>query len=388
MALPFKASRPLTLGTEIELQLIDGTSWDLSPSSIGLLEEAEKKHVTGLCAELFQSMIELNSGICRDAHEVETDLRKTALALKALCAGRNLHLSGTGTHPFGLYKDRKLYPKGRYFQMIEKNQWLGRRLAIFGVHVHLGMSSGDECIEMMNRWLHFLPHLLALTASSPFWEAESTGLASARGTIFESIPTGGHPCALRDWKHYEAVVEALTHAQAIGIPKDLWWDLRPSPELGTLELRICDGAASLPLLFRVVALIHGIAAAMKAGVLDDRVASPVPDWMYRENKWRAARYGLDAPLLIDPTGTIRPLRDDLKALLKRLGPTLNRLGYEDWKPDFHALVDGQTSSDRQVQVFRFTKSLVEVAKANVLELESSLEPAENAGPLPRAQYGK
>lgn len=371
MPIHFQPSESLTLGAEIEVQVIDGATWDLSPSSIALLEEAHKNGFDQIQSELFQSMIELKTGICQNAHEVESDLRRSGLALLSLCKARGLRLAATGSHPFALCKDRLLYPHSRYYQVMERAGWIARRLAIFGVHVHLGMRSGDECIQMMNRWLHCLPHLLAITASSPFWEGDHTGLASARGTIFESIPTGGHPCHVADWGHFERLVGALTKSKSISVPKDLWWDVRPSPDFGTLEIRICDGTASLPLLSRVVALIHAISDAMLSGSLDDRVAKAAPDWFFRENKWRAAHYGLDAHILSDISGNTVPLREDLKQLLERLDPNLAALGYGEWITDFHAMVSGITSSDRQVQVFRKTKSLVEVVRYNVAEFEES-----------------
>jgi len=310
-------SETLTLGVEIELQLIDPVNFDLKPAAIEILNRVERK-TPKIKSEIFQSMIEIETGVCRTAVDAQTDLTETIAILKKACEKSEVLLSGSGTHPFASYLERILSPGDRYSQLIERNQWIARRLVIFGLHVHVGMPNPDAIIKVMNAYMNYAPLLLGLSASSPFWHRDDTGLASSRSTFFESTPTGGHPVIVDSWGEYEDLYFKMLDSGSVTSPKDLWWDIRPSPQYGTLEIRTCDVMPTLEENIALVALIHSMGAYflenMKAGV-----QNPTPtDWQYRENKWRATRHGLDFDFVLNDWGEARPAKEIITELLEKV----------------------------------------------------------------------
>jgi carboxylate-amine ligase len=204
-------------------------------------------------------------------------------------------------------------------------QWLARRLQIFGVHVHVGVRAPEKAIPIVNALTQYVPHFLALSASSPFWKGADTGLASARSKVFEGMPTAGLPYQLTGWDRFEEYMETLISTHAIESVREVWWDIRPHPDFGTVELRICDGVPTLDEIGAVAALSQCLVEQFDAQ-LDRGYTLPVPaGWVLRENKWRAARYGLDADIIVDDKGTVRPVRRAILDLVEDLMPTAKRL---------------------------------------------------------------
>lgn len=220
----------------------------------------------------------------------------------------------------------EISPNPRYAKLIEDMQWLARRLQIFGVHVHVGVRSPDKAIPIVNALTAYIPHFLALSASSPFWMGTDTGLASARSKVFEGLPTAGLPYQLSGWDDFERFMETLISAHTISTIREVWWDVRPHPQFGTVELRICDG---LPTLYEIgwAAALSQCLVEMFNSQLDKGYTLPTPKgWTVRENKWRAARYGVDAEIIVDETGRTVPLCDALAELVHDLTPIADRLG--------------------------------------------------------------
>jgi glutamate---cysteine ligase / carboxylate-amine ligase len=366
----FKANGHLTLGVEIEVQLLDPQTFDLKPAAYTLFDHTGAN--PKIKPEIFQSMIEINTGICTNVHEARADLDETMSVLKQAASRADVRLAATGTHPFAKYSERKLFSAERYEQLIDRNQWIARRLMIYGLHVHLGMKDGDSCIRFNNFFLHFVPHLLALSASSPFWQGEETGLASSRSTIFESCPTAGHPCRLHSWEEFSDLCNNLTRCNAIGSHKDLWWDVRPSPDFGTLEIRICDGLATMGEALEMVAFIHALAHWYEAhSEFNSEIFAPYM-WMMRENKWRAARHGLEADIITNANADVMPIRADVQEWLGLLHPQVKQLGYEAYFEGIsHSLQKG-TSGVRQRKVFAEKQTLAAVAQHNADEFESDM----------------
>jgi carboxylate-amine ligase len=360
--LDFTASELYTLGVEVELQIVDRATGDLTPKAPQLIEAwtgAPNVH-----PELFKSMIELNTGICRSAREVERDLRRTMVPLMDLADAQGLRFISTGTHPTARYQDRAPFPSERFDQLIERNQWIVRRLLIFGLHVHVGMPDGDTCIAIQNELLYDLGLLLAVSASSPFWQGERTGLASSRITMFESMPTGGTPAIVRDWLEFSELVAALTRSRAITSLKDFWWDIRPSPAYGTLELRACDGLASIRDTCAVVALVHALARRAGARIAAGKARPIPPPWLVRENKWRAARHGMNAALVTDVAGATIEARELLDATLDDLGCEGFFEGDDVYVADLREIAaGGGTSADRQIAVFEGTGDMRAVTQS-------------------------
>jgi carboxylate-amine ligase len=323
---------------------------------------------------MFRSTIELLSGICNHASEVKRDLEITVQ--KVMHAGEDLGIvfAGTGTHPLADYNERILSASPRYHLLLDRNQWLIKRMAVYGLHVHLGMRSGEECIRYMNFYLHFLPQLIALSASSPYWKGNDTGLAASRPTTFEAHPTSGIPYVVGSWEEFNALYDKLIYVGSIESMKDIWWDLRPSPMHGTLEIRICDGPATLMETEALVTWIHllGHWYADHMDQFDAEYAKP-ETWILRENKWRTIRYGLDAQVISQKTLESKPLRVDLEQWLEKLSPYIARLEYETQEENIRNIIAKGNSSLRQRKVFEREGDLNAVVSHIIREFEE-MEP--------------
>lgn len=359
----FQSQGVLTLGAEIELQLIHPTTLNLFPCAEALLHSTS--HLDKVKPEFYLSTLEIITDKCNNVHEIERDLRETVGELNKLAQAQGVELATTGVHPFAKYSDCIISPTERYQELIDRNQWLTRRMTVYGLHVHLGMASGDDCIRFNNFFMQFLPHLLALSASSPFWQGVDTGLSSCRPTTYEALPTAGQPYHVNDWRDFEHLYQSLKECGSIKSMKDLWWDLRPSPGFGTLEIRVCDGPATLYEAVAIIAFIHALAHWFADnGSWLESVTYP-PHWLSRENKWRVIRYGLDAELVMNTQGKTKKLRDDIREWVERLKPYAEKLGYETYLANLLMILENGTSSERQRRVFNLTQSLEEVVKFNI-----------------------
>lgn len=303
----FNPNENIGIGVEVEVQLINPITGNLKPSGLAILEELKQipksNHIK---SEIFQSMLELDTPICTNAFEAGESLRQSLKLAKTVALKHGAQIIMSGTHPFAHYADRLLTPAGRYFNLVDRNQWITRRLQIFGLHVHLGMKDGDHAIAMNNALCHYLPLILALSASSPFWQSDDTGLASSRITFFEAVPTGGHPCLVANWNEFEILIAKLMHSKSITSLKDLWWDIRPNTEYGTIEIRIADCPPTVKEIEALVALIHTLALFINQELESGRRFLPPPEWILRENKWRVSRHGVSADLIQNLNGDSIP----------------------------------------------------------------------------------
>jgi carboxylate-amine ligase len=348
--IPFRSSERASLGVEWELQLVDRETRELSRGAVEILEElrpegAEEhpkaKH------ELLQSTIEIITGVCTTVGEAKADLAATLAEVVAAADRRGLGVLCAGTHPFTDWQTQEISPKERYRQLVERMQWLARRMQIFGVHVHVGVRAPEKVIPVVNALCQYVPHFLALSSSSPFWVGCDTGLASARTKIFEGMPTAGLPFRLADWAAFEDYMETLLDAGAIESVREVWWDIRPHPDFGTVELRICDGLPTLQEIGAVAALAQCLVEQFDTQ-LDRGYTLPSPaEWVVRENKWRATRYGLDAQIVVDEHGAVRPVREAIAELVEELMPTAKRLDCEAELRDVLRILEVGASYQRQ-----------------------------------------
>ncbi len=326
--LEFHQNPEMSLGVEIEIQLIDPISCDLKSVAPSLLEKLSgvsgAQHIK---SEIFQSMLEIDTPISKDAHEAGRSLRASLRLVRGAAAAEDADVLMAGTHPFAHYADRLLTPQGRYFKLVDRNQWITRRLQIFGLHVHLGMKNGDHALAMNNALCHYLPVVLALSASSPYWHREDTGLASSRITFFEAIPTGGHPYLLNSWREFEELIERLVRSQSISSIKDLWWDIRPNLEYGTIEVRIADCPPTIREVEAIVALLHSLAKFIDLELAAGKSFGAPPEWILRENKWRASRHGVQCQLIADASGVSMPFAEVWRGLTESLQPLVNEFDY-------------------------------------------------------------
>ncbi|MGN6241854.1 MAG: glutamate--cysteine ligase, partial [Cellulosimicrobium cellulans] len=269
------------------------------------------------------------TGVCTTVAQARDDLAATVAEVQAAAAKRNLGVLCSGSHPTTHWSTQRITAGERYRMLVERNQRMAQQLQIFGVHVHVGVRAEEKIMPIVNGLLDYVPHFLARSASSPFWLGGDTGLASYRSKVFEGLPTAGLPYQLRDWTEFERYMELLIKTGAIETVREVWWDIRPHPDFGTVELRICDGLPTLDEVTAVAAMAQCLVEQMDTQ-LDRGYQLPQPRaWVVRENKWRAARYGLDAEIVVDARGTVRPVRAAIRELVDDLTPTARRLGCED-----------------------------------------------------------
>lgn len=319
----FASSPRPTVGVEWEFALVDAQTRDLSNEATAVIAEiGENPRVH---KELLRNTVEIVSGICECTAEAMQDLRDTLRPARQIVRHRGMELFCAGTHPFARWSAQKLTDAPRYAELIKRTQWWGRQMLIWGVHVHVGISSAAKVMPIMTSLLNYYPHLLALSASSPWWGGEDTGYASNRAMMFQQLPTAGLPFHFQTWAEFEGFVYDQKKTGIIDHMDEIRWDIRPSPHLGTLEVRICDGVPNLHELAALVALTHCLVVDLDRRLDAGETLPTMPPWHVQENKWRAARYGLDAVIILDADSNERLVTDDLPDVLTRLQPVAKSL---------------------------------------------------------------
>jgi carboxylate-amine ligase len=360
----FGTSRRFSLGVEEEFQLVGRESYELVSRIDEILSEVEDEdeHEGRVKPELLQSVVEVATNVAHSVHEAMDDLRSLRARLRDAAAEREALIVSAGTHPFSLYEHQEVTDRPRYRELVEDMGWVAERELIFGLHVHVGLGSPDTAIACSNATRTFLPELLALSANSPFWQARPTGLASTRTKIFEAFPRSGLPPAFASWEEFELLVDRGIKAGSFADYTYIWWDLRPHPRLGTIELRICDAQASIEAVEGIVALVQSLVATL-AGAYEAGEILPVqPVTLVDENKWRATRDGLDARLVDLDNDTERSAREAVLALVERSEPAARRLGCAAELNSLEALLARGTGADAQLGVYEETGSLLAVAQ--------------------------
>ncbi len=351
--LEFASSARSTVGLEWEIMLADPVSGDLvgrAPELLAALEaeSADERHtVTG---ELLTNTIEVTSGIGDSVAHAVDDIGNAIAAVRAATDPAGIELLSAGSHPFAQWYDQQVTDKSRYHTLIERTQWWGRNMMIWGIHVHIGVEDQRKVFPIINALAGYLPHLQSLAASSPYWAGERTGYASNRALVFQQLPTAGLPWPLHDWAQYESYLDDMVRTGVMADATEVRWDIRPAPRWGTIEVRACDGLSTLPELASVAALVQVLVEDFSRQLDEGRTLPELPAWFHRENKWRAARYGLDARVIVDATGTQRPVREHLSEALESLAPTAVELGCGREFGGIATILDGGASYARQLAV--------------------------------------
>lgn len=371
MALTFKSSPQPTLGIEVEIQLIDRETKNLSGQAEPLIEEAASTPGLTLKAELTQAMAEINTEICRNVREAGGSLTRQIDQVRELADRRNLEIAVSGTHPFQDWRERRIFPDQRHLDILEKYQWLARRWTTFGMHVHVGVRSGDRAIHILNALISYIPHLLSLSASSPYWGGTDTGLMSCRSAVLESFPTGGLPYYLPDWKGFEKYFETLVATGAVKSIKDIYWDIRPHFDFGTIEVRICDGLPNIEDTLALAALIHCLVVWIDDQYQKGRSQKVNMQryWLAPENKWQAVRYGFEGILVLPESGEKKVIREEIERLLADMTPVAETLGCSKELRDVKDILKRGNSSMRQREVFARTKSHIALVESLIEELK-------------------
>ena len=362
----FGAGDPYTLGVEEEYQLLDGETFDLVQHIETMLaavsgHELEQR----INPELMQSVIEITTPVCRTAGDVQRELVKLRCYVTEVARERGMRVGSAGTHPFSLFERQRITAKDRYRALIDQMQYVARRELIFGMHVHVAVDDPEKAIQVVNGLLPQLAPLLALSASSPFWRGEATGLASSRQMVFSAFPRSGPPPRFRDYADYAEVVGQLERSGCIADYTHIWWDIRLHPRLGTVEIRICDAVTRVE---DAVAIAAYCQALVK--LLSERydAGEEIPSYhriLTTENKWLAARYGLEAPVMDlahAAGGTACRSRGSSARRSRSIEPHARELGSERELEGICAILGRGSSADRQLRVYNANRDIVEVAR--------------------------
>ena len=346
-----------TLGVEEEFQIVDPQSGDLRSHVSELLASSAPMLGDQIKREMHQSIVEVGTRICADVRELREEIFRNRRELSNAAERVGLAVAAAGTHPFSRWEDQIISPGVRYDNIVEELQQLARSLLIFGLHVHVGLPDRSVMIDLMNEVRYFLPHLLALSTSSPFWMGRDTGLKSYRTTIFRRFPRTGVPDHFGSWSEYENYIQLLVDLHSIDDAKKIWWDVRPHPTFGTLEFRVCDVPTSPETAVMLGALVQAIVVKLYNLRVRNQGFRIYRRALIEENKWRAARYGLDGKLIDFGRRAEVPMRDLALELLGFIDDVVDDLGSRKEVEHVHTVLREGTSADQQLAVFRKTNDL-------------------------------
>ena len=368
-----------TVGIELELGLLDGDTLALT-SAYGLLnarltaEGHQSEDAGNFKPELMQCVLEINTDVCETIDDADRDLRGKLAVVESACDAIGLKLWWGATHPFSTWQDQRITPDDRYLMLVNLLQEMARRLVTFGLHIHVGVDSGDKAVMISDRIMRHLPTLLALSVSSPFWEGRRTGLQSHRSKVMEGLPTAGLPTLMRNWSEYVWLVNHMIETGFINTVREIWWDVRPHHGFGTVEVRVCDMPGNLHDTLALSALVQCLVKALSDEIDNGTYQHDSHPMMVQQNKWRAARFGNQAKLVDTDTYASASVEDTvahLVGLLRRTALELNCEKYLD-----HCVTMARTPSAAQLQLdlMAETKDPPEVVRRLVEEARVGPKP--------------
>lgn len=346
-----------TLGIEEEFQIVDPQTRELRSHVSEFLEEGRMILGEQIKPEMIQSMIEVGTGICHNIQEARADITRLRAIISNLARRKGLEIVAASTHPISHWQDQKISDDARYEIIVEEIQMVARSLLIFGLHVHVGVSDPDRAIHIMNAARYFLPHMLALSTSSPFWLGHNTGLKSYRSEVFKKFPRTDIPDHFDSHSSFQRYVELLIKTGCIDNGKKIYWDVRPHPFFPTLEFRICDIPTRVDDTIAIAALFQAIVAKLSK-LIDQNLGFRLYRRMFvQENKWRAVRWGLDGKMVDFGKQKEVPVRDLVLELLEFVDDVLDDLGSRKEVEHVHTILQRGTSADEQLQIYRETGDL-------------------------------
>ena len=376
----FGTSEPYTLGVEEEYMLLDPETFDLVQHVDTVLAAVSGNELeVYINPELMQSVLEIATPVCRTAGDLDRELRKLRAYVCEVAREQDLRVGSAGTHPFSLFERQRITARDRYRQIVDQLQYVARSELIFGMHVHCAVDGPEKAIQVVNGLLNHLGQLLALSASSPFWRGETTGLASSRQMVFAAIPRSGPPPRFHDYGDYAELVGQLERTGCIADYTHIWWDIRLHPRLGTIEVRVCDAVTRVEDAVAIAAYIQGLVKLYSERF--DR-GEEIPSFhriLTSENKWLAARYGLEAPVMDLATGRRNrvPIAQLVRRTLRDIEPHARELGSDRELEGIREILARGNGSDRQLRVFNANRDIVEVVReiAEATEVAAVGSPA-------------
>tara|TARA_Y100001970_G_scaffold232711_1_gene289789 strand:- start:6011 stop:7126 length:1116 start_codon:yes stop_codon:yes gene_type:complete len=364
----FNGSSKPTLGVELELFTVDSNSFELINGAPSILSNFKDNFF--FKEELLQCIVEITTDICNNVDEIYDDLRPKLDMAIDYSNKNNIELLSMPIHPFSRVADQSVSDNPRYLSFLDRMQWPLRRLLITGIHVHVGVESGEKAIAIVNGMKRYIPFLIALSANSPYFEGENTGLASTRTKIFEGLPNTGIPVPLTNYSEFQKFMRTMVGAKSIESIREIWWDIRPHPGYGTVEIRVCDSIPNLNHIKDLTAFIQALVVGLSKHYDNGTQLSYLDSWIIYENKWRATRYGLDASLIIDANGEQVEIKELIKDTISNLKSEIEDLRVEDSINQLlFRLENGESYYKSQIKLFRNNNDFKEVISNNIAELK-------------------
>ena len=364
----------LTIGIEEEYQTIDPETRGLrSHVQTHILEQGNTLLQEDFVKpEMHQSVVEVGTGVCRNIKEAKEHVRNLRREMVTLARQNGLRLAAAATHPFSDWREQEIYPDERYHAIVEDMQLVARANLIFGLHVHIGVEDREAAIHLMNAARYFVPHILALSTNSPFWLGMNTGLKSYRCKVFDKFPRTNIPDYFPSWGEYENFIQLLVKTHCIDNAKKIWWDIRPHPFFNTLEFRVCDLPMRLDETAALAALIQATVAKLYKLYSANQGFRLYRRALLMENKWRAARYGIEGQLIDFGKQTEVPFRSLADEYLQFIDDVVDDLDCRQETNYVRTILSEGTGADRQLRVFQETQDLKKVVDYIIQETEVGL----------------
>jgi glutamate---cysteine ligase / carboxylate-amine ligase len=367
----------LTIGIEEEYQTVDPVTRDLrSHIQVELLEKGKLRLQERVKAEMHQSVVEVGTSVCKNIKEAKAEVKALRREIIRLANENGLRVASVATHPFSDWRTQEIHPDERYKNIVEDLQLVARANLIFGLHVHIGIDDRETAIHMMNHARYFLPHILALSTNSPFWLGMNTGLKSYRCKVFDKFPRTNIPDYFPSWGEYENFIKLLIKTNCIDNAKKIWWDIRPHPFFNTIEFRVCDIPMRADETIALAALIQATVAKLYKLYTANQGFRLYRRALIMENKWRAARYGLDGKLIDFGKQKEVPARDLVREYLDFVDDVVDELDSREELEYIHKILDQGSGADRQLRVFQETGDLKKVVDYIIEETEAGLAEQE------------
>ncbi|MHB2252870.1 glutamate--cysteine ligase [Corynebacterium aurimucosum] len=369
----FVRSPEPTLGVEWEVALVDPVTWDLVPRGAELIDVVRASHPSvHLEKEFLQNTVELVTGVCRTVPEAMGDLEASLSAVREAASSMDVRLWASGGHPFTDFRKNPVSSKESYSEIINRTQYWGQQMLLWGTHVHVGISHEERVWPIINALMTKYPHLLAISACSPGWEGLDTGYASNRTMLYQQLPTAGMPYQFENWEQWQSYMRDQAISGVINHTGSMHFDVRPASKWGTVEVRISDAASNLRELSAIVALTHCLVVHYDRMIDAGEKLPTLQPWHVAENKWRGARYGMDALVITSRETDERWIKDELADLLVELAPLSEELGCARELQLVQEIIDSGAGYERQRRLYEETGSWQKVVKATADEMEQLL----------------
>ncbi len=369
------STRPsFTIGIEEEYMTVDPATRELrSHIDAEMIEKGKLVLRERVKPEMHQCVVEVGTEVCHNIREAREELTSIRRQMIHLAKANGLRLAAAATHPFSDWRKQGIYPDSRYARIVEDMQMVARANLIFGLHVHVGIEDRETCVHIMNAARYFLPHILALSTNSPFWLGDETGLKSYRSKVFDRFPRTNIPDYFSSYSEYENFVNLLIKTNCIDNAKKIWWDLRPHPHFNTIEFRVCDLPTRLEETLGLAALIQATVVMLWKLYDNNQGFRLYRRMLIMENKWRAARYGIEGKLIDFGKRIEVPFHDLMKEYFGLIEPVIDELGSRREIESLRRILEEGTGADRQLKIWRETKDLKAVVDYIIHETESGLE---------------